>query len=471
MQRIRIALGFGLFLVSAAPVVAQTPPGQPAGQKPLNPTQEITKEQAEGPAIEAGPAKIRVGGYLGVHGIYRSTNSGGGVGTSFASIPYSDSVRGNVSEARLSAQASRLSLRVDADFPQGPRFRRLSGYFEMDFAGSTPGNIAVTTSGAGFRLRLAFAEVQYGDTFFLAAGQAFSLMTAPKDQLSMWPADIELTQAVDLNYVAGMIWNRSPQVRLTWRPSKQFNWAASVENPEQQLGSGVITLPQCCSTDIDAQYNTGSDELRVPNLMPDFSTRVTYSPNNAVHIDAGGVLRVFRHTLAPYDDDVKATGGGVNVNARVSATAKTRIIGQIAFGSGMGRYIGGLVPDAAFNSDGSIRLIDTTSWVAAVEQTLTPRISLAGYYSGVEAGDKYSTDSDGRFIGFGFPGSSTTNNRNIHEFTLTGSYQIVRTPDRGSAQFNTQLSWLRREPWSTPPSGLTSAKSFMFLAQVRYNLP
>ena len=471
MQSIRIALGFGFFLVIAGSSAAQTPSGQPADQKPLNPTQEIAKEQAEGPAIEAGPAKIRVGGYVGVHGIYRSTNSGGGVGTSFGSIPYADTVRGNVSEARLSAQASRLSLRVDADFPQGPRFRRLSGYFEMDFAGSTPGNIAVTTSGAGFRLRLAFAEVQYGQTFFLAVGQAFSLMTAPKDQLSVWPADVELTQAVDLNYVAGMVWNRSPQLRLTWRPSKRFNWAASVENPEQQLGSGLVTLPQCCAADIDAQYNTGADELRVPNLMPDFSSRVTYSPRNAIHLDAGGVLRVFRHTVAPYDEDFKATGGGVSVNVRVNATPSTRVLGEVAVGSGMGRYIGGLVPDAAFRSDGSISLIDTTSWVGAVEQALTPRVSVAGYYSGVKAGDTYFTDRDGRFIGFGFPGSSTSNNRSIREFTLTGAYQVVRTPDRGSAQFNTQVSWLTREPWSTPANGLSSARSFMFLAQVRYNLP
>ena len=77
----------------------------------------------------------------------------------------------------------------------------------------------------------------------------------------------------------------------------------------------------------------------------------------------------------------------------------------------------------------------------------------------------------GGFIGFGFPGSSTSNNRSIREFTLTGAYQIVRTPDRGSAQFNTQVSWLTREPWSTPASGLSSARSFMFLAQLRYNLP
>jgi hypothetical protein len=205
--------------------------------------------------------------------------------------------------------------------------------------------------------------------------------------------------------------------------------------------------------------------------MPDFSTRLTYSPRNTIHIDVGGVMRVFRHTVAPYDEDFKATGGGGSVNARVNATPSTKILGQVAVGTGMGRYIGGLVPDAAFRSDGSISLIDTTSWVGGVEQTLTDRVSVAGYYSGVNTDDNYFADRDGRFIGFGFPGSSTNNNRSIREFTLTGAYQIVRTPDRGSAQFNTQVSWLRREPWSTPASGLSSARSFMFLAQVRYNLP
>jgi hypothetical protein len=205
--------------------------------------------------------------------------------------------------------------------------------------------------------------------------------------------------------------------------------------------------------------------------MPDFTTRVGFSPSAAFHVDAGGVLRVFRHTVAPYDTDFKATGGGVNVNARLNPTKSTKIFGQGAFGSGMGRYLGGLVPDAAFRSDGSISLIDTTSWVGGVEQTLTDRISVAGYFSGLNADSNYFTDADGRAIGFGFPGSALNNNHMIQEATLTGAYQIVRTPDRGSAQFNAQVSWLKREPQSTPANGPTSARTFMFLAQVRYNLP
>jgi len=464
----------------ASVTAAQEPPrpapptasqGTTVVQKPANPTQEIAREQPEGAALSVGPARIRLGGYLGVTGIYRSTNSGGGAGTSFASIPYEDRVQGNVSETRLTAQSSRISIRVDAEFPEPEtRFRRLSGYFEMDFGGSTPGTVAVTSTGVGFRLRQAFAEVQYGHTFFLAAGQAFTLMTPQKDQLSVWPSDLEMSQAVDTNYLAGMIWARTPQVRLTWRPSPRFNWAVSLENPEQQLGRGLVVLPACCASDIDAQYNTGSDELNVPNLMTDIVTRVAFNPIKPLHVDVGGVVRAFRHTVAPYDTDFKDVGGGASINARLNLTEGTKLILQSGFGSGVGRYIGGLVPDATFRRDGSINTIGSMAWVTGIEQRVSTRLSLSGYYSGVDTDASFDVDTDGSYIGFGFPGASNSNNRRIEQITGTGSYQFLRSADRGSGQFNIQASWLEREPWSQG-NELSSAKAFLFFAQVRYNLP
>ena len=131
MQRLRIGFGCGSVLIVATMAADQNITRRPAGRAaPLQPDQEIAKEQPEGPSLDAGPAKLRIGGYVGLRGIYRSTNSGGGVGTNFASVPYADTVQGNVSESRLSAQASRLSIRVDADYPEGTRFHRLSGYFK-----------------------------------------------------------------------------------------------------------------------------------------------------------------------------------------------------------------------------------------------------------------------------------------------------------------------------------------------------
>ena len=449
---------------------AAEPPAQaPAAQPPHNPGQEIAGAEPAGAALAVGPAKLRIGGYVGVTGIYRSTNSGGGPGTAFGDTPYEDTLQGNVSETRLTAQSSRISIRVDAPFPEA-RFRTLSGYFEMDFSGTTPGNIAVTSSSAGFRLRQAFAEVQYGDAFTFAAGQAFTLMTPPKQQLSIWPSDYEMSQSVDTNYVAGLVWERVPQVRFTWRPTRTFNWAVSVENPEQQIGTGLVTLPACCSADIAAQYNTGQEALSVPNLMPDFVTRLALNPSAAVHVDVGGVLRVFRHTVSPYERDFKEVGGGLSVNGRFNPTGRTRLIGQVASGPGLGRYIGGLAPDVAFRSDGSIALVSATSWVSGVEQVLSSRVSLAGYYSGVEVDDNSLVDTDGSAIGYGHPGASNASNRTIREITATVSYLAVRTENRGSAQLGIQTSWLTREPWSAG-TGPRSADAFIFFAQVRYNLP
>src|SRR5262252_8469436 len=173
---------------STAQQPAAAPAQTPSGQPPVNPTQEIAKETPEGPALLAGPTEIRIGGYLGVTGIFRSTNNGGGTGTNFATIPYDDAAAGNVSEARLSAQPSRLSIRVNA--APVPNRSVLAGYFEMDFNGATPGNVEVTSTSVGFRLRHAFGEAQFHNkTFLVMAGQGFTLMTPAKDQLSVWPSD------------------------------------------------------------------------------------------------------------------------------------------------------------------------------------------------------------------------------------------------------------------------------------------
>ena len=452
--------------LTAAVADAQTP--SPPDAQAMNPTQEIAKETPEGPAIVAGPTEIRIGGYLGVTGIYRSTDNGGGTGSSFGTIPYADTADGNLSEFRLSAQASRLSIRVNA--AQAPNRATLAGYFEMDFNGTVPGSVAVTSTSVGFRLRNAFGEGQFHGRFLVAAGQAYTLMTPARNQLSIWPSDYELTHAVDMNYVAGMVWGRMPQVRFTYRPSTSFNWAVSVENPEQQIGSGEVTLPACCGSDLATQYNTGSNGLDVPNAMPDLASRAAFNAGKVLHVDAGGVLRLFRHTLKPYDQTVKQAGGGVSVNASVTPGTATALLGQLAYGPGLGRYIGGLVPDVSISADGQIHPIRAASWVVGVEHRLSTHASAALYDSGVRADASYSADTSGAYIGFGYPGAPTSANKSIHEVTGVFAWQAWRIEGRGSMQWTTQASWLRRTPWSAGPD-LSSADAVMVFTQIRYNLP
>jgi hypothetical protein len=450
-------------VVLLAAAMADQPPEQQ-----INPTQEIAAEAPHGPALVAGTTEFRISGYLATNGIFRSVAGGGGPSTSFSTIPYADTLDGRVSETRLTAQPSRLSIRVNA--APAEHYSTLAGYFEMDFAGEVPGNVAVTSTSAGFRLRHAFGEAQFNKTFLIAAGQAFTLMAAVKDQLSVWPSDFDLSQAVDMNYVAGIVWGRMPQVRFTYRPSARFNWAISVENPEQQIGNGVVALPACCTSDLEAQYNVGSNGLSVPNLMPDIVSRVAFNAGKTVHVDAGGVVRAFRHSVAPEQDGVTHAGGGVSANTRINASAATSALGQLAYGAGLGRYIGGLVPDVSISADGGIHPIHTLSWVVGLEQKVSSHISLALYDSGVQADASYSPDADGASIGFGYPGSPRADNRRIHEVTGVFAWQPWKIEGRGSMQWSTQLSWATRTPFSSG-SGPASASAFMVLTQVRYNLP
>ena len=101
--------------------------------------------------------------------------------------------------------------------------------------------------------------------------------------------------------------------------------------------------------DLDAQYNTESDELKVPNLMPDIVTRVVFTPIKAVHVDVGGVFACFA-TPSRYEDDFKEVGGGVNINARFNVTASTKLLLQSAFGSALDATSAGSFPTSRFEA-------------------------------------------------------------------------------------------------------------------------
>jgi len=224
---------------------AQNPP--PSDQEPLTPQQQKVEEELQRgpeiadvtpdtPALKLGPAKLRLIGYPALTAVYRSTNSGGNVGTSFTSIPYNNGAPGNASEFRLSPQSTRLAIRVDADLQKS----RAAGYFEMDFGGTVPGNVAVTSSSYGFLIRQAWFDYAWGK-WEVTAVLLFASTTPEKTDILPWPGDVATTQVIDTNYVAGLVWGRYPQVRLVYHASKGTSFGFSVENPEQEVGSSSAT--------------------------------------------------------------------------------------------------------------------------------------------------------------------------------------------------------------------------------------
>jgi hypothetical protein len=454
----------------------------PQEQQALSPeTQKVQEELQRGPeiadvapdtpALNLGPAKVRLIGYTALTGLYRTTNDGGNVGTSFAGLPFDNTVPGNTSEFRLSAQSTRLALRADADLKSS----KVAGYFEMDFGGAVPGNVSVSSSSYGFRIRQAWFDYSKRK-WELTGGQLFTLMTPVKKSILPWPGDVSTTQVIDTNYVAGLVWGRYPQVRVVYHYSDAASFGFSIENPEQQVGSSVV-FPAALAPTLNTQYNVGTNELEVPNMTPDFVLKGSFDGKlggHAAHLDVGGVMRVFRNYAPSQGNGISdhnyAFGGGGNVNATFEVATGYRLVVNAFAGDGAGRYIGGLVPDVIVRANGHISPIKSYSWVSGFEIAPNNVTGLYIYYSGVYGQKNVTLDTNGDLIGWGYPGASNVADRYIQEFTPGFSRTFWRHENLGSVQMGVQYAFLFLHPW-VAGTGPSAARSHMVFGQVRYNLP
>ncbi len=437
---------------------------------PFDPDQELdVQPQETGPALKLGPAKIQMLGYVALTGFVRSTNGGGNVGTSFGSIPYSSTAPGNLTEFRLSPQSTRLALRADADLGSS----KVAGYFEFDFGGIVPGNVTVTSSSYGFRIRQGWMDYQ-GGKWEITAGQTFSLLTPMKRDILPWPGDVSTTQVIDTNYVAGLVWARDPQVRIVYHASKNASYGMSFENPEQQVG-GTVVFPAGLASTLNGQYDIGTNELKVPNALPDFVFKASFDGKpggRSVHLDAGALLRVFRSSSAidPITNHETAIGYGGNLNGIFEVAKGLRVLFNGYASHGGGRYIGGLYPDVIVTATGSIQPINAYSWLGGIEYAATKTSSFYGYYSGAYGQRQTAIDLNGNYIGWGFPGASNSANRTLNEISVGWGQVFWKHEGLGSVQLGAQYSYLERYPWSQG-SGPTNAWTNMVFSQVRYNLP
>src|SRR5262252_3554625 len=223
---VRAALPIVLLSVPAA---AQSPvpshdSNQPTGSS--TPTSPL--------AIHVGDADLLFGGFLDATSIRRDANTGSGLGTSFGTIPFGNTVQGHMNDTQFSSQNSRLTLQATSKFGTAD----LKGSLEVDFLGNAPNGLNVTTNSNTLRMRVFWGQYRRGAYEFLA-GQSWSLTTPNRNGLSPETADVFFSQTVDSNYQAGLTWGRTMQFRFTAHPSSVVTGAVSIENPDQYVGNAV----------------------------------------------------------------------------------------------------------------------------------------------------------------------------------------------------------------------------------------
>jgi hypothetical protein len=277
------------------------------------------------------------------------------------------------------------------------------------------------------------------------------------------------------------------------------NWwslGVALENPQQFVPGSVVFPTDGATNFFSTQFDNGSSSTSaassavnptVPNLRPDILAKTAFDwkiGDKSFHVDAGGVARSFRvyNNLASPAGRDTITGGGGGANINFEIVKNLHLIGNSFYGDGVGRYIGGLGPDVIVKADGTLSGVHAGSGVAGLEWQTTPRILIDGYYSGAyfwrnydrttsALGTPCGAPANSFCVGFGFPGSANTNNRDYQEATIGFIPTIWSSPNFGKLQFVSQFSYVVRTPWFVAPGNPKNAHLFMSYVNLRYIIP
>ena len=485
--------------------VASTSPMIPKGlTKPENASAPLapatlsarTAKPAKSEGEETSPLQLRVGdatitpvGFMDFTSVFRTHTAGGSIGTSFGSIPYGSSVyQNNLSELRFSMQNSRIGFRVDADV----KGAHVIGYMEADYLGNNPANVAVSSNSNTMRSRLYWLDLQKG-RWEVLAGQTWSLITPGRTGISPLPSNLFYAQNIDVNYQAGLVFGRIPELRVVYHPSKKVAFAIALDSPDQYAGGSsggpLITLPPAFNTSATYQgeldYNQNG--LNAPNVAPDIIAKLAFDPVKKFHFEIGGVERNFK-VYSPATSTIpaatfSAAGGGGFLNLNFELFKGFRVLTNNFVSDGGGRYIFGQVPDLIAKADGSLSLLHASSTVSGFEYT-HKNTMLYAYYGGIYAGRNFTivpisttsgtppvTTTKLTPFGYGYTGASTAQNRAIQEGTFGFNQTIWKDAKYGAVNFMGQYSYVVRDPWSVASGQPANANLNMVFFNLRYTLP
>jgi hypothetical protein len=465
-----------------------------ASMPPAAMVQDTSRGQNESKSplsFKIGSADFTPGGFVDFTTFYRSTDVGSGIATSFGSIPYSNQLpQARMSETRLSAQYSRLSLKVDARLTDSTT---ITGYVESDFLGFQPANAFQTANSDSLRLRVYWANVRHGKWEVLG-GQAWSLLTPNRVGVSPLTPDVFYTLDEDPNFQVGLTWLRQPQFRVTYHPTNNWAIAVSLENP-QQFVPGSVVFPSPFFT---PQFDNGSGSTSaassatntaVPNLHPDIVVKTavdSHLAGRSLHIEAAGLIRSFRvfNNLTTPASTNTITGGGGSLNFNYEVVHNLRLIANSFYSYGGGRYIFGLGPDVIVKPDGTLSGVHAGSGIGGFEYQATPSYMFYSYYGAAYFARNFAAQptpgstcnglAGFACVGFGFPGSGETTNRAVQEATFGVIPTLWSNENFGRLQIISQYSYLIRSPWSTLSTTGTNprnAHTNMVYLGLRYILP
>jgi hypothetical protein len=461
-------------------VASTTPMLPPAPPTPAPSPMYTPPLPAQDAAPASSPLQVKIGdttiipiGFMDLTADWKDKNAGGSLGSNFGSIPYNNATTAKLSEFRFSPQNSRIGFRVDGSW-KGAHF---IGYNEFDFLGTSGGNNLSVTNGAFVpRIRLYWVDVRKGQFEFLA-GQSWSMLTPNRKGISALPGDLFYSQVIDVNYMAGLTWTRQPGVRFLYHPSDQVTVGVSFENPDQYIGGSAggstVVLPAALTTLAGTQLDNQTNVQTIPNVHPDIIAKIAFDPSAKVHLEVAGMERTFKTWNPLTNTYFTKVGGGGSVNANVEVVKNFRLVTNNYWSYGGGRYLFGQAPDAVVRADGSVSPLHSGSTLNGFEAVVKNTL-LYAYYGGIYVGRDVVVDANGTsLVGYGYRGSSNSQNRAIQEISFGFNQTLWKDPKYGALNFMGQYEYLLRSPWywAANVAGGKSTHDNTIFFNFRYTLP
>jgi hypothetical protein len=446
-------------------------------------------------AIHYKGITLTPGGYFQLAGIYRSKNANTDTSDTYGAFPLNNLANAYMDEFRLTARASRLSLRANATIHGMPTM----GYLEMDWLGAAPSASETQTNSFQPRLRLAFINVNFANGWSVAAGQNWSLLQT--DRSGVTPLTEWLPIVIDNSYTPGFTYARQGAVRVVHNFIKNKAWfALGLENPDTvatascvdgvttAAGSLAASALSSCSSSLTGgaiqglangpntnspnsgfanvysatatAFSAGYTGNPSTNIAPDLLGKLVFEPGWG-HFEVKAVSRFFRDRVYPnylnaadvaagvpfttYGASEKFTqGGGLGIGMILPLVpSKVDFILQSLGGKGIGRYGTAGGPDVTIRSDGTLVPVKALETVAGIETHPTKKLDFYIYGGDEYFGRTYYTTSSPLF-------GATASKTNVPVYVGYGSPYFS---DAG-CQFegSTTCSGQNRSVWAVQPA-------------------
>ena len=321
------------------------------------------------------------GSFIAAEGVFRARNelSSGASDPPFGTLPLQNSSLWSENEFRMSAQQSRIALKVTGDIDPA---QHLKGYYESDFLGAA--NTANSRESNSYNLRIRQAYFGYENDNWgahFSAGQMWSLLT--QNRVGMLNGTENTPLTIDAQYVVGFNWARQPAIRWVQDWNKIAWFGVSVEASQTAFASngaavagtpntGLTVPPGLAVNATNTCNNSGLLDNQTScsnNVAPDIIEKVGIDPGWG-HYEALALQRWFADQVTPVAVNpqwsTKMTfGWGVGGNALVPVWPKfVDLQGSVLYGQGIGRYASSQLTDAVIGSSGQVQPITSVQFLA-----------------------------------------------------------------------------------------------------------